>query len=148
MKIYLCGPIDGVTPEWATEWRNRVKAELTQYKVLDPCEGKDLYHPECNTSLYTPEEIVEEDLKSIWGADVLLVDWRSYANLEFDSTGLVDYREEPLRVGTIMEIAYAHQWGKRVITFGNLRRGYWIQYHADKHFETLDEVIEYLEGMA
>ena len=146
MKIYLCGPIDGVTPEWATGWRQEVAKRLPDF--LDPTAGKDLYNPDANTTLYSPEKIVKADLDMIWRSDVLLVDWRSYANLEFDSTGLVDYREEPLRVGTIMEIAYAHQWGKQIITFGNLRRGYWIQYHADKHFETLDEAIEYLEGIA
>ena len=146
MIIYLAGPIDGVTPEWAMDWRQKVTKMLPD--VLDPTAGKDLYNPDANTSLYSPEEIVKADLDMIWRSDVLLVDWRSYANFEFDSTGLVDYREEPLRVGTIMEIAYAHQWGKQIITFGNLRRGYWIQYHADKHFETLDEAIEYLEGIA
>lgn len=132
--LYLAGPIDGVWREWATEWRAQVKAELINYRVIDPTEGKDLHHPDCNTSLYTPEEIVEADLAAIKQADVLLVDWRD----------TVMYK--PLRVGTIMEICYAKMWNKRVYTFGNLRRGYWLRYHTDGHFDGLEEAIEYLKG--
>lgn len=145
MIIYLAGPIDGVTPEWATGWRQEVAKRLPD--VLDPTAGKDLYNPDANTSLYSPEEIVKADLDMIWRSDVLLVDWRVVKAIETVEDGW-RFSPQPMRIGTSMEIAYAHQWGKQVITFGNLRRGYWIQYHADKHFETLDEAIEYLEGIA
>lgn len=145
MKIYLCGPIDGVAPEWAMEWRQEVAKRLPD--VLDPTAGKDLYNPDANTTLYSPEKIVKADLDMIWRADVLLVDWRMVKAIEVVEGGW-QFNPQPKRIGTSMEIAYAHQWGKQVITFGDLRRGYWIQYHADKHFETLDEAIEYLEGIA
>ena len=54
MKIYLCGPIDGVTPEWATGWRQALGLLTTEksLSVLVPSEGK---HPDC------PLKEVEED---------------------------------------------------------------------------------------
>lgn len=140
--IYLGGPIDGVTPEWATEWRKRVAKELPQHKVLDPCEGKDLYHPECNTTLYTSKEIVETDLWHIDQADILLVDWRDTTKEEWS----MDYTRPPLMVGTICEMWEAHRTGKQVISFGDLRRGYWKNEATDKHFDTLEDAIEHLKG--
>ena len=127
-SIYLAGPVDGVTPEWATEWRRNVKEALSGWTVLNPIEGKDLTLP----ALYTPKEIVEADLAMVKRADVVLVDWRVVPG------------QQPLRVGTIMEIVYAKQWGKQIITFGGLPRGYWLKYHTDKYFDTLLDAIEYL----
>jgi nucleoside 2-deoxyribosyltransferase len=154
--LYTCGPIDGVTPEWATEWRRQVKESLTTWEVLDPTEGKDLHAAGVNDSIYTPDEIVEADLAMVARADVVLVDWRMVDNkidYHFPPKDIVEqvYRAtmtvfQPLRVGTIMEIVYAKQYGKQVYTFGNLRMGYWMRYHTDKHFDTVTEAIEYLRG--
>lgn len=72
-----------------------------------------------------------------------MVDWRD--TVEHFYSWLF-YMYKPLRVGTIMEICYAKMWNKRVYTFGNLRRGYWLRYHTDGHFDGLEEAIEYLKG--
>lgn len=152
--IYLAGPIDGVTPEWATEWRKQATTALKdRYHILDPTEGKDLHAAGCNDSLYTPEYIVETDLAMIRQADVLLVDWREldtreackiYDRAYMNNGSPVNF--VPPRVGTSQELVYAKQWGKQVIAFGTLRRGYWLQYHSDKNFDTLELAIKYLRG--
>ena len=136
--LYVAGPIDGVTPEWATEWRRKVRDTLTGWTVLDPTEGKDLYAAGVNDTLYTAEEIVKADLAMVEQADVLLVDWR---NVPINRT---DGYRDPLRVGTICEVKHAHDHGKRIIAFGNLRRGYWIRYHVGEWYGTLDGALEKL----
>ena len=137
--LYLAGPIDGVTPEWATGWRRKVRETLTGWTVLDPTEGKDLYAPGVNDTVYTPEEIVEADLDLVMQADVVLVNWRGGM---WRHSG--PYVLSALRVGTVMEVVYARLWGKRIIGFGNLRRGYWIRYHVQEHFGTLEEALKKL----
>ena len=136
--LYLAGPIDGVTPEWATDWRRKVRDALPNWTVLDPTAGKDLYAPGVNDTAYTPKEIVEADLAMVRQADVVLVDWReTWQSIKY-------FPSPPVRVGTVMEVVYAYQWGKRIITFGNLRRGYWIRYHVWEHYGTLDEALKKL----
>ena len=143
-SVYLCGPIDGVTPEWATEWRRHVKESLPEWEVLDPTHDKDLTAPGVNDHVYTPEEIVTADLAMVARADVVLVDWRKYMTL----VGMMLHRYEPLRVGSICEMWEAHRTGKQVISFGDLRQGYWKRRATDRHFDTLEQAIEYLRGEA
>ena len=55
----------------------------------------------------------------------------------------MDFREEVKMVGTMMEIAYAKIWNKRVCVFGDAyRERYWVQYHVDSFFADLDEALE------
>ena len=141
MNLYLAGPIDGVTPEWATEWRKQATTALKdRYHILDPTQGKDLHAAGCNDTLYTPEYIVETDLAMIRQADVLLVDWRQ------ESQDNITRCEVPMRAGTLMEIAYGKIWDKKVYSFGELRRGYWFTYHTNRNFDTLELAIKYLRG--
>ena len=143
-SVYLCGPIDGVTPEWATEWRDKAfKGLCQQYIIQNPCWGKDLHAIGINDTIYTPKEIVETDLALIAEADILLVDWRSMFEGNYE---ILETPNEPLRVGTIMEIVYAKQLGKKVIVFGGLRKGYWLRFHADMMFDTLDDALGYMQA--
>ena len=142
--LYLAGPIDCVTPEWATEWRRTVRDALPQWTVLDPTAGKDLHAPGVNDTVYTPEEIVEADLDLVMQAEVVLVDWREAMWRHSVTNRPYILSKQPLRVGTVMEVVYAYQWGKRIITFGGLRRGYWIRYHVWEHYGTLDEALKKL----
>ena len=132
-RIYLSGPMDGVTPEWATEWRKQVAKELPKCDTFDPCAGKDLYAYDVHDNAFTPEQIVEADCQEIADSDIVLVDWRRVPGFD-----------KPLRVGTIMEMVYGKQASKLIVTFGTLRRGYWLRYHADYHFDQLSDAIEFL----
>ncbi len=145
--LYLCGPIDGVTPEWATEWRRKVKESLPNWTVLDPTEGKDLHAAGVNMDVYTPEYIVETDLAMVKRADVVLVDWRKIDDKQVMAivrkylNGESDYLDMPIGMGTHCEVWEAHRTGKRVISFGSLRCGYWKRYATNEHYETLDEAL-------
>ncbi len=137
-SLYTAGPIDGVTPKWATEWRRKVKDALPGWTILDPTDGKDLYQIGVNDSVYTPEYIVGTDLEMVKQAEIILLDWREIPWSEMTAIPV-------LRVGTSMEIREAYTLGKRIIAFGDLRLGYWIRFHATEFYDTLDEALEVLK---
>jgi nucleoside 2-deoxyribosyltransferase len=132
MIVYLAGAIDHVPPSFAVKWRQDATSRLEAigYEVLDPTEGKDLYHPAVNTDLYTPKQIVESDKAMIDRADILLVEMS---------------RKDIPYIGTSMEILYAWERGKQVYVWGG-PQSYWVRYHATKVFLTLKETLDYLEG--
>ena len=143
--LYLAGPIDGVTPEMATGWRRKVRETLTGWTVLDPTEGKDLYAPGVNDTVYTPEEIVEADLDLVMQAEVVLVDWREAMWRHSVTNRPYMLSKQPLRVGTICEAWEAHRLGKRVVAFGALRRGYWIRYCVGEWYDTLEDALNKIQ---
>lgn len=128
--IYLAGAIDKVPPEFATVWRKAASKALRDagFTVLDPTEGKDLFAPGVNTTVYTPEQIVESDLAAIKKADVILAE--------------ISRKDIPYH-GTSMELAYAHQWGKLIYVWGGCK-SYWIRYHATHIFDKMEDGLEHL----
>lgn len=130
--IYLAGAMDHVSPEFATTWRRDATARLKAagFTVLDPTAGKPLDHPDANTTLYTPAQIVEADKAMIDRAGIVLAE--------------VSKRNIPYH-GTSMEILYAWERKKRVIAWGG-SRSYWVRYHSERIFLTLHEALTYLEG--
>ena len=78
---------------------------------------------------------------------MVLVDWRDVKWVAHNNkicSGVLSASTLPLRVGTICEVKHAHDHGKRIIAFGNLRRGYWIRYYVGEWYYTLDEALEKL----
>lgn len=129
--VYLAGAIDRVSAEYATGWRQKAKRILREVglDVIDPTEGKELEREDVNTTLYTPAEIVETDLRAIERSDVLLVEMS---------------RDDIPYIGTSMEIRQAYVWGKKIVVWGN-PTSYWVRYHADYICEGLDEAIEWIK---
>lgn len=118
--IYLAGPIAGCTDNEANRWREYVIANLSHaYNFKNPMvrdyRGDDT----------TPAaEIVEGDIADIKASDVLLAYcWtRSY--------------------GTIMEIPYGRQFGKRVVVVCPDRfYSPWLKYHATEIYSTLSDAV-------
>jgi len=75
------------------------------------------------------EKIVETDLDLIDSCDVL-----------------VAYIEKPT-FGTIMEIVYANNSGKKVYVInpdGTLWNDIWLRYHTDKFFENIPDCLNYV----
>lgn len=132
-KLYLAGAIDHVTPEQATGWRRMAREKLEEYyEILDPTEGKDLPHPEANTALYTPKQIVETDLAAIEGSHALLVE-AQHSNIPY--------------WGTAMEVRQAWCWKKLIVAWG-VCKSYWLRYHADVITGSLDDAIAVLKAAA
>ena len=127
--IYLAGAIHHVPPEFAITWRRQATDALKdRFKILDPTANKDLYQPDVNTSVYTPEQIVTADLDMIFMADIILA--------EISRTDIPYH-------GTSIEIAIASNMGKLVLVWGGCR-SYFIRYYASKMFDTMPDAISYL----
>lgn len=114
MKIYLCGPINGCTDAEAKDWRNSIQTEWGwlnrfNHKWIDPMRrdyrGKELENV---------REIVELDKIDVASSDIVLVN--------FDKPS----------VGTSMEILFAWQLGKRIITViaPGTTPSPWLIYHS------------------
>jgi len=129
--VYLAGAIDRVSPEFAMSWRQEATKRLgvAGYQVLDPTQDKKLEHPDVNTTLYTPEQIVETDKQLINRSTIVLAE--------------VSRTDIPY-IGTSMEIYFAWERAIPVIVWGG-SRSYWIRYHATKIFDTLGEALDCLE---
>ena len=98
-KVYLSGPMAGLSYEQGTEWRDYVKDKLgNDINCLSPYRGKDYFKGQVITNqvysqvMSTPKAITIRDRWDTVNADVVLVN-------------LTDYQK--FSVGTIMEIAWA-----------------------------------------
>lgn len=126
--VYLAGPITDLPIEEAAAWRREAetKLEAAGIRALNPLRGKDLNDPNVKTNL-DYREVVERDLQDIRNSSIVLVDFRKNVNI----------------IGSAMEIAYARMWGKKIFVFGQAyRKHYWVRYHVDRFFDTLDEALE------
>ena len=127
--IYLAGAIHHVPPEFATTWRRAVTQALSdRFNILDPTADKDLYDPDINTKVFTPEQIVTADLDMIFRADTILA--------EMSRTDIPYH-------GTSMELAYAYNWKKQIIVWGGCQ-SYWVRYHATKIFDQMEDALTYI----
>lgn len=125
--VYLCGPINGCTDEQANGWRDRAKAALTGYDILDPMR-RDYRGREAGNE----GNIVRDDLKDIRAADIIL------ANVERPSWG------------TAMEIYAAGSLGRALIYgFGvGSHPSPWLVAHCDELFPDLGAALERLTSGA
>ncbi len=127
-NVYLAGPIGGISPKDALQWRNYTKHVLRKNSIgiKDPTAGKDL-----TWKHYDSAFIVETDLEMIEQSKVLLVDF-SHLNVPY--------------IGTSMEIMYAArvcQDEKLIYVWGDAyRESYWLRYHATEFFSYLDKALE------
>lgn len=133
ITVYLAGPISDISIEQAAAWRHIAEKRLgaAGIRTYNPLRGKDLTDLSIKFNL-DYEEVVKRDLHDIYSADIILVDLRHEVKL----------------IGTAMELAYAQMWGgKKVYAFGNAyRQHYWIKYHVDRFFDSLNEAIEAIIG--
>ena len=122
MRVYLSGPIKDATDEEATEWRAEAKEVLESgnIKCLDPMRRDYRADPVSHLP-----GLVEDDKIEIEMCDIVLVNFIRPS------------------VGTSMEMLYAWERGKRVITVceEDPRDG-WLEYHSHHRYRTLDEAYE------
>lgn len=126
MKIYLAGPINGCTDSEAKNWREEVKK--LHYDCLDPMDRDYRGKEEINV-----KQLVEDDKADIDSADALLV-W-------FDRPS----------VGTSMEILYAWEQGKIILTINASSKPLspWIIYHSNNvmDLQTWNYDIVFMEAV-
>ena len=127
--VYLAGPIDYQTKEEATRWRNEAK-KLLKANCLDPTEG--LGGLQWTGDGAQDAKVVERDRRMVAEADVLLVKFKPAIPF----------------IGTSMEIAFAHTWGKPVVMFTEgvafKQVSPFLLYHVEATFMWLEQAAEYI----
>lgn len=107
-KIYLAGPITGLTYDEATMWRNAVKNELIEYQCFSPLRAKwylakNFELPAISKSdkpLSTAKGILCRDYFDCNTADIIIVNFLNAKRIS---------------IGTVAEIAWAWQARKPII---------------------------------
>lgn len=122
-KIYLCGPIHSRLDHEVHGWRiDAINMLCTHdFVFVDPTVRDYRGHEDA-----TYNEIVELDKMDIRRSDIVL------ANCLNSSAG------------TSMEILYAHQLGKIVVTIAQDPVSPWIRYHSTKVCGSLSEAVDWI----
>jgi nucleoside 2-deoxyribosyltransferase len=124
MKIYLAGPMFQTEDNECKAWRDEAIAKLTGHEIFNP-----MIRDYRGRTDEKAAEIVEEDKKDIDSCDVILVNHTRPS------------------VGTSMEILYAWERKKRIITVIHSDQiSPWLLYHSERIFRDLDSAIDYLNN--
>jgi len=126
---YLCGPMEGLTPEQQSAWRNEATRvlNLCDISTLDPC--RRINDPEDNP-LNAAKRLFKCDLQDIDSSTVIL------ANLSESLPGK--------KWGSVAEIAHAHTHNKIIIVIldkGQFNHPF-IQCYATEIHYTLEDAID------
>ena len=119
-----------LTLEEQTGWRNHLKESLEKddkFRVLSPCD----YYTYQNPAHKSEREILNWELNYVKNSDIIIV------NLDKVESS----------VGTIMELATAHNAGKPIIGYGSLDGHHpWVQEVVWRAEETLEDLEFYVNG--
>jgi nucleoside 2-deoxyribosyltransferase len=107
LKIYLCGPITGMSWEQATGWRRQATAFLEKhgFEVLDPMRGKEAFLRGTDSipidlPFRYPNEILHRDRFDVTRSDALLANFL--------------HAERP-SIGSDFELAWATEQRKIIV---------------------------------
>lgn len=101
MKVYLAGPITGLTYDGATEWRDKVKEELWKYDVkgLSPMRGK---------AYLSAEDKIADSYSDKTMSSITAINLRDRNDVKTSDAILVNLLgAKTVSIGTVMEIAWA-----------------------------------------
>jgi len=139
MKIYIAGPISGLSFDAVQEFFTTKKAilEMAGHTVLSPMLGKDDLRNETVLRGYgykgattTNHAIVERDRWMVEQSDIVFADL-SHA--------------KSVSIGTVFELAWASLLRKHtVVVVDNFHFHAFVLEAADIVFETCDDALEYL----
>lgn len=136
-KVYLAGKIHGISYADATEWRNRIKREVSgDYVFLDPMSGKEYlsnYDTIPISSEYSNADIFSRDTDNVLQSSIIL------ANLNY----------LPM-IGTMFELGYAYRLDKWLIYIcdNEYKNHPFISESADHIVPDVDAAIKLLNAMA
>lgn len=142
LKVYLAGPMTGLTADEVIEHINHRKEQLKGYKVYHPMAGKKildggsvLQASGYQNPLINDHHIIERDRWMVEQVDVVFADLSG---------------AEKVSIGTCMELAWAHDKHKYTVLVmerGNVHEHCFILEAADIIFENVDDAIEYLNKL-
>lgn len=114
-RVYLAGPVTGLSYHEANEWRLKVqRVLLPEIEAVNPLRGKEYLdsqigpiEPSPQDGFCTDEAIIMRDYNDLRRSDVVL------ANLAIDHPA-----DHPISVGTLFELAWAWEQRKIIVTVG------------------------------
>jgi len=127
-RVYLAGPINGLTVSQATAWRNHAALllEYTDFECIDPLRGKISMHADGDRlmdgydNLFSDDKsVIARDLYDIDRADVLLLNtrWANSASLgSLVELGYAKCRNIPIVTVIDNEGPWAHSAWVRVLS--------------------------------
>ena len=126
-KVFLSGPIRGLSREDSLKWRNEATSILgSSFDVVHALRGR-----EEKETMQDSRLAVIRDKTDIDSSDIILV------NDSFPNSSMI---------GTSMEVIYAYERNKVVIIFGNgHEKDYWLNYHCHSRVENLEKACELLK---
>ena len=142
-KIYLAGPMDDLSVEGMTSWRNHASKLLytADLVTLDPCRrvsfhdqmyaGQHLQDTVKNMNLC--KRIFKQDLQDIAESKVVLADVR---------------RDSGRGTGTSMELMFAHMKNKIIILWaneGDSIHPFYEAMYSEKHYNLDDAIYACME---
>ncbi len=128
MTVYLCGPMEGISTEEATKWRETATNFFAVHSigVKDPTRRKKFHDEAYSTNL--AKKIVRLDMNDIADSFILLVNLKE--------------RGKGKAWGSVMELALASQQGKPIITV--IEEGFrhpFIETLSTEVHQTLEEAL-------
>lgn len=126
--VYLAGPIRSCAPGEVHDWREEATLLLVN-QVSNPAKARDFSQKECTDCM---NEIVNPDKNDIDGCSIVLANcWQ-------------------ISVGTSMEILYAWERGKLVVSVvpdtGLISA--WTIAHSHAMFHSLEDACAYINGLS
>ncbi len=140
-SIYLAGPINGLTYQECSEWREKLQAEFEQagFMVNNPMRNKTFLSGEKKMSRVgyraptaTPHDIFYRDKFDVMHSDILFVNFIG---------------SKEASIGTAFELAWAHLLGKYVVTVmekDNTHTHGFVLEASSVIFETVSEAKQYV----
>lgn len=129
MKIYLAGKMGGLSIEEMNTWR---KSATHRFK---DCDGVGCINPVLHFNPFNgagkehEREAFQFDLHQVRGSDIILV------SLNHNDS-----------IGTVMELAIAHELRIPIIGYGCATQHPWVELCLTKHVATLNEAVDYIKA--
>ena len=126
-KIFLSGPIRGLSREESLIWRVEATKQLAgDFLILHALRGR-----EEKETMPDPRLAIIRDKNDIDDSDIILL------NDSFSDASMI---------GTSMEVLYAFMKNKVIIVFGHAHdKDYWLNYHIHSRVDTLGEACKIIK---
>jgi nucleoside 2-deoxyribosyltransferase len=142
-KIYLSGPITGLSYDEATGWRDYCLGSMVAVDFLCPLRGKEYLREESNLRfdysdhcMSTSRAIVERDFNDVVRSDALIVNVLNMPTLS---------------IGTVAEVCWAFALRKPIVLVAKddsvFRKHPMLKEACAYQVETLDEALEIVSAL-
>lgn len=139
--VYLAGPMEDCTKEYAASWRESAAAQFLQYDVysLDPTRRISMHErlgtlvSEGDRDTNICKRIFKQDMQDIAQSNVILADCR---------------RDSGKGIGTSMELMFAHTKNKIIILWVDKKdmiHPFYESIYTEKHYYLEDAIEAALE---